>query len=95
MLCRFSLDTNGTDSDGEREVHCLGKSPHLPSSSFSESSVEETTSAVESESPQTPVTVIFAISVLVWPEQDFQIALETIPLLLEGCHPAEFNSNPN
>ncbi|XP_058616183.1 rho guanine nucleotide exchange factor 18-like isoform X1 [Onychostoma macrolepis] len=51
---RFSLDTNGIDSDGEREVHCLGESPQLPSSSFSESSVEETTSAVESESPQTP-----------------------------------------
>ncbi|XP_073700369.1 rho guanine nucleotide exchange factor 18 [Garra rufa] len=51
---RFSLDTNGIDSDGEREDHCLAKSPHLPSSSFSESSVEETTSAVESESPQIP-----------------------------------------
>ncbi|XP_016351133.1 rho guanine nucleotide exchange factor 18-like isoform X2 [Sinocyclocheilus anshuiensis] len=51
---RFSLDTNGIDSDGEREVHCLAKSPHLPSSSFSESSVEETTSAVESEIPETP-----------------------------------------
>ncbi|XP_059425240.1 rho guanine nucleotide exchange factor 18-like isoform X1 [Carassius carassius] len=50
---RFSLDTNGIDSDGEREVHCLAKSPHLPSSSFSESSVEETTSAAESEIPQT------------------------------------------
>ncbi|XP_043078480.1 rho guanine nucleotide exchange factor 18 isoform X3 [Puntigrus tetrazona] len=51
---RFSLDTNGIDSDGEREVNCLAKSPILPSSSFSESSVEETTSAVESESSQTP-----------------------------------------
>ncbi|XP_042604714.1 rho guanine nucleotide exchange factor 18-like isoform X2 [Cyprinus carpio] len=51
---RFSLDTNGIDSDGEREVHCLAKSPHIPSCSFSESSVEETTSAVESEIPQTP-----------------------------------------
>ncbi len=75
MLCRFSLEDNGIDSDGEREVHCLDKSPHLPSSSFSESSVEETTSAVESESSQTPVTVLIAITVLVWPEQDFQIAL--------------------
>uniref|UniRef100_A0A8C1RW73 Rho/rac guanine nucleotide exchange factor (GEF) 18b n=1 Tax=Cyprinus carpio TaxID=7962 RepID=A0A8C1RW73_CYPCA len=51
---RFSLDTNGIDSDGEREVHCLAKCPDLPSSSFSESSVEETTGAVESESPKTP-----------------------------------------
>ncbi|KAK2906788.1 hypothetical protein Q8A67_005773 [Cirrhinus molitorella] len=51
---RFSLDTNGIDSDGEREVHCLAKSPHLPSSSFSESSMEETTSTVESESTNTP-----------------------------------------
>ncbi|XP_050950682.1 rho guanine nucleotide exchange factor 18 isoform X3 [Labeo rohita] len=51
---RFSLDTNGIDSDGEREVHCLTKSPNLPSSSFSESSVEETTSAAESESSKTP-----------------------------------------
>ncbi len=75
MLCRFSLEDNGIDSDGEREVHCLGKSPHLPSSSFFESSVDETTSAVESESSQTPVTVLIAITVLVWPEQDFQIAL--------------------
>ncbi|XP_026091431.1 rho guanine nucleotide exchange factor 18-like isoform X3 [Carassius auratus] len=51
---RFSLDTNGIDSDGEREDHCLAKSPHLPSPSFSESSVEETTGAMESESSKTP-----------------------------------------
>ncbi|XP_056303689.1 rho guanine nucleotide exchange factor 18-like isoform X1 [Danio aesculapii] len=50
---RFSLDTAGIDSDGEREVQCLAKSSLLPSSSFSESSVEEATSAVESESPKT------------------------------------------
>ncbi|XDV22597.1 hypothetical protein PO909_027462 [Leuciscus waleckii] len=49
---RFSLDTTDIDSDGEREDQCLDKSSHLPSSSFSESSVEETTGAVESESPQ-------------------------------------------
>ncbi|XP_067252525.1 rho guanine nucleotide exchange factor 18 isoform X3 [Chanodichthys erythropterus] len=50
---RFSLDTTGIDSDGEREDQCLAKSSHLPSPSFSESSVEETTGAVESESPKT------------------------------------------
>ncbi|XP_065100610.1 rho guanine nucleotide exchange factor 18 isoform X2 [Paramisgurnus dabryanus] len=49
---RFSLDTTGTDSDGEREVRCLGQSSLLPSSSFSESSVEETSGAIESESPE-------------------------------------------
>ncbi|KAG1945949.1 rho guanine nucleotide exchange factor 18-like isoform X1 [Pimephales promelas] len=49
---RFSLDTTDIDSDGERVDQCLDKSFHLPSSSFSESSVEETTGAVESESPQ-------------------------------------------
>ncbi|XP_055073138.2 rho guanine nucleotide exchange factor 18 isoform X2 [Misgurnus anguillicaudatus] len=49
---RFSLDNTGTDSDGEREVRCLGQSSLLPSSSFSESSVEETSGAIESESPK-------------------------------------------
>ncbi|XP_016362839.1 rho guanine nucleotide exchange factor 18-like [Sinocyclocheilus anshuiensis] len=64
---RFSLDTNGIDSDGEREVHCLAKSPLLPSSSFSESSVEETTGVVESESPKktkppTPAKTVYSRS---------------------------------
>ncbi|XP_077082199.1 rho guanine nucleotide exchange factor 18 isoform X3 [Siphateles boraxobius] len=54
---RFSLDTTDIDSDGEREDQCLDKSSHLPSSSLSESSVEEMTGAVESESPQiTPLS---------------------------------------
>ncbi|XP_051549371.1 rho guanine nucleotide exchange factor 18-like isoform X1 [Myxocyprinus asiaticus] len=51
---RFSLDTNGIDSDGERDVQSLVKSSHLPSSSFSESSVEETPSVVDNESSKTP-----------------------------------------
>ncbi|XP_051978055.1 rho guanine nucleotide exchange factor 18-like isoform X1 [Xyrauchen texanus] len=49
---RFSLDTTGTDSDGEREVQCLDNSSHLPSSSI-ESSFEETPGAVDCESPKT------------------------------------------
>ncbi|XP_051551427.1 rho guanine nucleotide exchange factor 18-like isoform X2 [Myxocyprinus asiaticus] len=51
---RFSLDTTGTDSDGEREVQCLDNSSHLPSSSL-ESSFEETPGAVDCESPKTPL----------------------------------------
>ncbi|XP_056614215.1 rho guanine nucleotide exchange factor 18 isoform X2 [Triplophysa dalaica] len=46
---RFSLDTTDIDSDGEQEMRCS----HLPSSSFSESSVEETSGAIETESLET------------------------------------------
>lgn len=74
-VCRFSLDTTDIDSDGEREDQCLDKSSHLPSSSFSESSVEETTGAMENESPQITVTVPTEICVLVWTEQDIHITL--------------------
>ncbi|TRY92511.1 hypothetical protein DNTS_004166 [Danionella cerebrum] len=63
---RFSLDTTGIDSDGEREVPCLPKDSHLPLSSFSESSVEETT-AVENETPEaqlleTPTKTVYSRS---------------------------------
>ncbi|XP_067271766.1 rho guanine nucleotide exchange factor 18-like isoform X2 [Pseudorasbora parva] len=83
---RFSLDTTGIDSDGEREDQCLDKSSHLPSSSFSESSVEETAGAVESEGPKptqppSPVRTVYSRSEIL--ATDEKVQAERVSRILE------------